>query len=68
MTTSHESEHMETTVKPSSLASVAQAKPIKTPGTRAMGTGLETRGVHAWFGKHHALSNISLDFAAGTVT
>ena len=59
---------MDTTVKPSSLADVAQAKAIKAPGTRAMGTGLETRGVHAWFGKHHALSNISLDFAAGTVT
>ena len=59
---------MDTTVKPSSLASVAQSKPAKVPGTRAMGTGLETRGVHAWFGKHHVLSNISLDFAAGTVT
>ena len=59
---------MNTTVKPSSLADVALAKSPKTPGTRIMGTGLETRGVHAWFGKHHALSNISLDFAAGTVT
>ena len=70
MTTSHKSEkdNMDTTVKPSSLASVAQEKPAKLPGTRAMGTGLETRGVHAWFGKHHVLSNISLDFAAGTVT
>jgi len=70
MTTSHESEKetMDTSVKPSSLADVAQAKPTKVPGTRALGTGLETRGVHAWFGKHHALSNISLDFAAGTVT
>ena len=70
MTTSPKSEkdNMDTTVKPSSLASVAQEKPAKLPGTRAMGTGLETRGVHAWFGKHHVLSNISLDFAAGTVT
>ena len=59
---------MDTTVKPSSLADVAHAKPVKVSGTRALGTGLETRGVHAWFGKHHALSNISLDFAAGTVT
>jgi phosphate transport system ATP-binding protein len=33
-----------------------------------LGTGLETRGVHAWFGKKHVLSDISLDFAAGTVT
>lgn len=70
MTTPHESEKesMDTTVKPSSLADVAQAKPTKAPGLRAMGTGLETRGVHAWFGKNHVLSNISLDFAAGTVT
>ncbi len=70
MTTSHEGEKetMDTSVRPNSLADVAQAKAVKTPGTRAMGTGLETRGVHAWFGKHHALSNISLDFAAGTVT
>ena len=70
MTTSPESEKekMDTHVKPSSLASVAQAKPIKTPGLRAMGTGLETRGVHAWFSKNHVLSDISLDFAAGTVT
>ena len=59
---------MNTTVKPSSLAEVALAKNPVTPSTRVMGTGLETRGVHAWFGKHHALSNISLDFAAGTVT
>jgi phosphate transport system ATP-binding protein len=50
------------------LADVANAKAPKVPGTAALGTGLETRGVHAWFGKHHALSNISLDFAAGTVT
>ena len=70
MTTPHESENqnMQTSVKPSSLADVANAKAPKAPGTIALGTGLETRGVHAWFGKHHALSNISLDFAAGTVT
>ena len=70
MTTSPESEKekMDTHVKPSSLASVAQAKPTKTPGLRAMGTGLETRGVHAWFSKNYVLSDISLDFAAGTVT
>lgn len=68
MSTSSESEKkLETNVKPSSLADVASAR-TKTPGTRALGTGLETRGVHAWFGNHHALSDISLDFAAGTVT
>jgi phosphate transport system ATP-binding protein len=30
--------------------------------------GLETRGVHAWFGTNHVLSDINLDFAAGSVT
>jgi phosphate transport system ATP-binding protein len=30
--------------------------------------GLETQGVHAWFGKHHALSNVSLRFPERTVT
>ena len=33
-----------------------------------MGTGLEARNVLAWFGTHHALADVSLDFAAGTVT
>lgn len=51
---------------PASLASIAAQ--TKQPGTKSLGIGLETRGVHAWFGKHHALSNVSLDFAAGTVT
>lgn len=51
---------------PSSLASVASA--TRKPGTNRLGIGLEARGVHAWFGKHHALANVSLDFAAGTVT
>ena len=45
------------------------ALPIfKRPGTNPIGTGLEARGIHAWFGKHLALENVSLDFAAGTVT
>jgi phosphate transport system ATP-binding protein len=60
MTTAH--------VTPSSLSSVASARTISQPGTALLGTGLETRGVHAWFGKKHVLSDITLDFAAGTVT
>ena len=51
---------------PSSLASVAANG--RKPGTSTLGNGLEARGVHAWFGKHHALANVSLDFPAGTVT
>lgn len=59
---------MKTDVKPSSLFAVAQAHIRRTPNTALLGTGLETRGLHAWFGKKHVLSDISLDFAAGTVT
>ena len=33
-----------------------------------LGTGLEARGIHAWFGKHHVLSDVNLDFTAGSVT
>ena len=33
-----------------------------------MSSDLEAKGVHAWFGKHHALSDVSLTFSAGTVT
>jgi phosphate transport system ATP-binding protein len=52
-----------------SLADVsANRASNKAPGNNPLGSGLEARGVHAWFSKHHALSNVSLDFAAGTVT
>ena len=60
MTTAH--------ATPASLSSVASARTLSQPGTALLGTGLETRGVHAWFGKKHVLSDITLDFAAGTVT
>jgi len=63
-----ENEKMETTVKPTSLAAVAASLNTRKHGVRAMGTGLETRGIHAWFGSHHVLSDINLDFASGTVT
>lgn len=54
---------------PSSLANVAaSAASARKAGTKILGIGLEARGVHAWFGKHHALANVTLDFAAGTVT
>ena len=35
---------------PTSLSSVASARTLSQPGTALLGTGLETRGVHAWFG------------------
>ena len=31
-------------------------------------SGLQTKGVHAWFGNHHVLEDVSLDFPANTVT
>ena len=59
---------MDTTITPSSLGAVASSVTRRTPGTMAMGRGLEARGIHAWFGKNHVLFDITLDFAAGTVT
>ena len=53
---------------PSSLSNVANNREQRVPGTNLLGTGLETRGVHAWFGKNHVLSDINLNFGAGTVT
>lgn len=55
-------------VQPSSLAGIASSRGTKTVDRSTLGTGLEARGIHAWFGKNHVLSDISLDFAAGTVT
>ena len=56
----------------SSLASVSAARAAKVSssrvGTDAIGVGLETRGVHAWFGAKHALADVSMDFWPGTVT
>ena len=60
--------NMSERVQPSSLAGVASSRGAKTVDRSTLGTGLEARGVHAWFGKNHVLSDISLDFAAGTVT
>jgi phosphate transport system ATP-binding protein len=51
-----------------SLSDVANAQLPRKATTASAGTGLEARGVHAWFGKHHALADVSLDFAPGSVT
>ena len=40
----------------------------QTPTAAATFKGLETKGVHAWFGKHHALADVSLRFPEKTVT
>lgn len=31
-------------------------------------SGLQTKGIHAWFGNHHVLEDVSLDFPTNTVT
>ena len=54
---------------PKSLSEVsANRLKDRTPGNVPLGTGLEARNIHAWFSKHLAVQDISLDFAAGTVT
>ena len=54
---------------PKSLSEVsANRLRDRTPGNAPLGTGLEARNIHAWFSKHLAVQDISLDFAAGTVT
>lgn len=64
-----EKKEMKTETTPASLSAVASLRPAqKAPGTAPLGSGLEARGVHAWFGSKHALKDVTLDFAAGTVT
>ena len=63
-----EKKDMKTSTTPHSLADVASNRARKEPGTQPLGSGLEARGVHAWFGSKHALKDVTLDFAAGTVT
>ena len=63
-----EKPEMKTSTTPHSLADVAATRALKTPGTAPLGSGLEARSVHAWFGSKHVLKDVTLDFAAGTVT
>jgi phosphate transport system ATP-binding protein len=52
-----------------SLGDVATASAAaRTRAVQPVGSGLEARNVHAWFGKYHAISDMSLDFPTGTVT
>lgn len=59
---------MEVTAQAGSLSAITSGREVKEPGNRALGVGLEARGVHAWFGEKHVLSGVSLDFWPGTVT
>jgi phosphate transport system ATP-binding protein len=63
-----ESEKAMSSAQTNSLANVANARQERTHASTATGTGLEARGVHAWFGKNYVLKDINLEFAAGSVT
>jgi phosphate transport system ATP-binding protein len=51
-----------------SLSDVASARLSTVGKPNISSTGLEARGIHAWFGSKHVLEDISLDFFTGTVT
>lgn len=51
-----------------SLSEVAAARSVNSPRSVGGGSGLEAKGIHAWFGKKHVLEDISMEFATGTVT
>jgi phosphate transport system ATP-binding protein len=56
-------------IQPSSLADVAARKFEKQGNvSEAVGSGLDARNIYAWFGKYLAVSDMSIYFAAGTVT
>jgi phosphate transport system ATP-binding protein len=58
----------ERTVATHSLADVAAARAAKIGSPKVGSTGLEAKGIHAWFGKKHVLEDISMDFFSGSVT
>ena len=56
-------------VSTSALGDVATASAAaRTRNEMPVGSGLEARNVHAWFGSRHAIADMSLDFPTGTVT
>jgi phosphate transport system ATP-binding protein len=58
----------ERTVATHSLSDVAAARTAKVGKPIVGTTGLEAKGIHAWFGKKHVLEDISMDFFSGSVT
>ena len=58
----------ERTVATHSLSDVAAARTAKVGRPIVGTTGLEAKGIHAWFGKKHVLEDISMDFFSGSVT
>jgi phosphate transport system ATP-binding protein len=58
----------ERTVATHSLSDVAAARTAMVGKPILGATGLEAKGIHAWFGKKHVLEDISMDFFSGSVT
>ena len=58
----------ERTAATHSLSDVAAARTAKVGKPIVGTTGLEAKGIHAWFGKKHVLEDISMDFFSGSVT
>ena len=58
----------ERTVATHSLSDVAAARTAKVGNPILGTTGLEAKGIHAWFGNKHVLEDISMDFFSGSVT
>ena len=56
-------------IQPFSLADVATSK-FESQSNEPLGngSGLDARNIYAWFGKYLAVSDLSIYFAAGTVT
>ncbi len=51
-----------------SLSEVANSRAPRSTSSNIGLTGLEAKGIHAWFGSKHVLEDISMDFFSGTVT
>ncbi len=68
MTDESEKSDMSSATKESPLAAISAANSARVPGSAALGVGLETRNIHAWFGEKLVLRDVTLDFSSGTVT
>ena len=56
-----------TDLKGHEVTDMVDTEEAPSSGTEQI-AGLEARGIHAWFDKHHALEDINLFFPANTVT
>ena len=67
--TTAETTSSEKSMTSNGLGEVAAASAAsRTRSEVPVGSGLEARNVHAWFGNRNAIADMSLDFPTGTVT